>query len=54
MPSDDLIIRAADLAEMLVDAVSAPVHDWSQIAEWATELAALARRAMVEPRDAGT
>jgi hypothetical protein len=52
MPPDDLVVRAADLAEALVEAVSAPTQDWAQIAEWAAELVALARR--VDAEDSGT
>jgi hypothetical protein len=48
MPIEDLIIKAADLAEDLVDAVSEPHQDWLAIERSALALAEVARRASSE------
>jgi hypothetical protein len=42
MPAEDLISEAADLAEALVDAISAPDQDWASIERSARKLAELA------------
>lgn len=44
MISDDDIIRAADLAERLVEEVSVIEQDWALVERLAGELAVLARR----------
>lgn len=42
---DDIVTRAAELAELIVDAVAHSDQDWPQIATWARQLAALAESA---------
>ena len=48
MPLEDLITKAADLAEGLVDAISEPDQDWIVIERSALALADVARRASSE------
>lgn len=45
MNSDEAIRRAADLGELIVDEIASPDQDWSKIAAWAEQLAAIARGA---------
>lgn len=52
MSDEDIAVRAADLAERIVDEVSSADQDWGTIASWARELAVLADAAARGGRDA--
>ena len=42
MSNEEVVATAADLAERILEEVSAADQDWGTIASWARELAALA------------
>lgn len=52
MTGDELVSAAAELAERILDDVSRPNQNWSEIAAVARELAALAEAAALAGRDA--